>query len=591
LGLAACDEREPGALERAAGEIRTADPVAYEVTVTGVEDEALASFLSEVSTAAAGAGQPAPSLLALRRRALADEDRLADALSGEGYYEASVTASISVPDDGPAEVTLDVTTGPRYALAEIDILVRGAAGGYTPPSPGDLGLETGQPAMAQAIIDAEQALLRDARTAGHAYAELGDRRAVIDRAAKTLDATLIIAPGPSITLGEVTFEGVDGIDEPFLRRRVPWEPGTAYDPELVTEIRRELVASRLFRSVQIQLPENPPADGHAPVTVVTEQRLHRTIGAGVRFETDGGPGGSASWEHRNAFGGAERFRVELDADLLRQSLSASLRTPDFFGRSRSFISEAALVREDTDAFDSLAANASVGVEQRFGDTLTGTLGVGYELSEITDETGTESFGLLFVPGTLRFDNTESPLDPQRGVRARLEATPHWDTLGQDLFFQRFRVSGSTYFKLTDSPRVIFALRGTVGSIIGAERDDIPANRRFYAGGGGSIRGIPFQLASPLDADDDPLGGRSLLEVAGEFRFNITETIGAVAFVDAGRAFEATFPDFADPLVVGAGVGLRYFTPIGPLRLDVAVPVDRRDVDDAFQIYVSLGQAF
>jgi translocation and assembly module TamA len=135
------------------------------------------------------------------------------------------------------------------------------------------------------------------------------------------------------------------------------------------------------------------------------------------------------------------------------------------------------------------------------------------------------------------------------------------------------------------------VRGRVGSITGAPRDSIPANRRFYAGGGGSIRGIPFQTASPLDEDDDPIGGRSLLETAVELRYNITETIGVVAFVDAGRAFEASYPDFSEPLIVGAGLGARYFTPIGPLRVDIAVPVDRRDVDDVLQVYVSLGQAF
>jgi translocation and assembly module TamA len=143
----------------------------------------------------------------------------------------------------------------------------------------------------------------------------------------------------------------------------------------------------------------------------------------------------------------------------------------------------------------------------------------------------------------------------------------------------------------DEPRVVLAGRTAVGTIFGATRDQIPADERFYAGGGGSVRGFGFQLAGELDDDDDPLGGRSLLELSGEVRVRITDTIGAVAFVDAGSAFQSSVPDFDEELRVGVGPGLRYFSPIGPVRLDVGFPLNRRDVDDAFQIYISLGQAF
>ncbi len=590
LLVSACADRDADPLARAAAEVRTGTPVPYTVAIEGTGDDQLAAFLRSVSATAAAADEPAPSRLALRRRALEDESRLARALGGEGYYDARVASRVAEADDA-AEVTFTVELGPRYRLAAIDIRVLGEAAGYTPPTPSELGLDIGAPAVAQRILDAETALRDRARRAGRAYAELGERRAVIDRDAKTLDATFAIRPGPVVTLGEVTYTGVDGIDEAFVRSRLPWEPGTRYTPELVREARRELVATGLFRAVRVELPDTPPAEGAAPVTIAAEQRLHRTVSAGVRFETDGGPGVSAGWEHRNIFGGAERFQVALDADLLEQSLSASLRTPDFFGRSRSLLVETGVLRQTTDAFDSLAIEASAGIEQRFSEELIGTLGLGLEISEITEDGSTDNFGLVFVPTTLRFDNTQSPLDPVSGVRARVEYTPFWDVFTQGLFFQRVELGGSTYFELAESPRLVLAVRGRLGSITGAPRDSIPANRRFYAGGGGSVRGIPFQAASPLDDNDDPIGGRSLVEASAELRYNITDTIGVVGFVDAGRAFEASFPDFDEPLVVGAGLGARYFTPIGPLRFDVAVPVDRRDVDDAFQIYVSLGQAF
>jgi translocation and assembly module TamA len=138
---------------------------------------------------------------------------------------------------------------------------------------------------------------------------------------------------------------------------------------------------------------------------------------------------------------------------------------------------------------------------------------------------------------------------------------------------------------------VLAGRTAVGSIVGEPRSDIPANLRVYAGGGGSVRGFGYQLAGELDDDDKPIGGRSLVELGGEVRVRITESIGVVAFVDAGTVYSSATPDFSETLRVGAGPGLRYFSPIGPLRLDVGFPLNPRDSDDTWQLYISIGQAF
>lgn len=591
-GASACASRDGGTLERDAEQLRTGPPVPYTVTFTGVPDE-LADYLRSVSEAAAGVDDPPGSLLALRRRARTDADRLTRALGGVGYYDGTVAAAVTpaATAGGDALVRFGVTPGPRYRFGTIDIELTGETGGYRPPSLAELGLEPGAPALAQTVIDAEARLFEDARARSHAYADIGDRTAIIDRETKTLDVVLRLDPGPPVALGEVTFEGADGIDQDFLESRVEWKPGAPYTPEAIQETQRALVETGLFRTVTVDLPLTPPAEGVAPVAVRTEQRLHRTISAGIRYDTDGGPGGNFAWEHRNIFGSGERFRAEADANLLAQSLGASLRTPEFYGRSRSFLANAAAVRETTDAFDSLSVTANAGVEQEFTPNLFGTLGLGYELSEVTDNGRTTSFSLVFVPGVLRYDDTGSPLDPERGVRARFAATPFWDLLQPGLAFQKFRLDGSSYFKVLSDPRLVVAVRGALGSIVGAGLASIPANRRFYAGGGGSIRGVPFQAASPRNDDGDIIGGRSVFEVSAEIRYDITATIGAAAFVDGGRAYEASFPDFDQPLIFGTGVGARYYTPIGPVRLDVAVPINPDGFDESFQIYVSLGQAF
>jgi translocation and assembly module TamA len=158
-------------------------------------------------------------------------------------------------------------------------------------------------------------------------------------------------------------------------------------------------------------------------------------------------------------------------------------------------------------------------------------------------------------------------------------------------FNKARVDYSHYVEVLAVPQVVLAGRTSVGSMVGESRADIPANLRFYAGGGGSVRGFGYQLAGQLNDDDDPIGGRSLLELSGEARVRVTESIGVVAFVDAGTVYSSTVPDFSETLRIGAGPGLRYFSPIGPLRLDVGFPLNPRNSDDTWQLYISIGQAF
>ena len=204
---------------------------------------------------------------------------------------------------------------------------------------------------------------------------------------------------------------------------------------------------------------------------------------------------------------------------------------------------------------------------------------------------TKEFGLVSLPARLDWDTSDDRLDPSRGGRLKVQNEPFVDTLGEDLRFNRSRVDYAHYLQVHEQPQVVLAGRGAVGTLFGASRENVPASERFYAGGGGSVRGFGYQLAGDLDSKDKPLGGRSLIEMSGEVRVRVTETIGAVAFVDAGTTYASTVPDFDEPLRVGVGPGLRYFSPVGPIRADLGFPLDPRDKDDTFQFYISLGQAF
>jgi translocation and assembly module TamA len=218
-------------------------------------------------------------------------------------------------------------------------------------------------------------------------------------------------------------------------------------------------------------------------------------------------------------------------------------------------------------------------------------GLGYKYSRVKQFGVEDEFSLISLPGRFTWDTSDDLLDPTRGGRLNLRLAPFFDTFKGSLGFVKGYGSYSRYLKISKKPFLVLAGRAALGSIWGEERDSIPADERWYAGGGGSVRGFAYQFAGPL-FDGDPIGGRSLLELSFELRAKVTKKIGIVTFIDGGSAFKAEFPDFKEDLRWGGGVGVRYYTPIGPVRLDVAVPLNpREDIDDPFQIYISIGQAF
>ena len=598
LALAACSSEDDDALEP----LDTGPGIPYTVRFEGPIDSELQAMLDRASAAQRDIERPPSDEMILTQRARGDIDNLRRAMMSLGYYDGTASWRVRPTDPGttatpdePAPQTIVFTLDPghRYRLGQIAINVTGDAAPVKVPTTRELGLRSDQPVDAATILAAEQDLLRRVRKQSRPFARLGDRTAVIDRDKGTLDLGLFIEPGPPATFGTVTFTGIDNIEERFLKARLTFKPGDPYDPDVIEESRQALVGTQLFATVETVTPDHLEADGSLPVTFKVVQRAQRTIAAGLSYQTDQGPGVNASWEHRNFLGGGETFTSSLLLSQKRYLVQGRFREPDFLQRNQALILDAQAQREDTDAYKSDSISVGAGIERKLWPNATGTLGVAYKLSNVEQFGNTETYGLISVPGTLDWDTTNSVLDPTRGGRLLLQAAPYFDTLGSGDVFLKMRATYSHYLAITRNDSLVLALRGSVGSITGASLGAVPPDERFYAGGGGSIRGVGFQLAGPLDANGDPIGGLSIVEFNSELRWRFAENIGLATFLDGGSAFADTNPFDSDgDLRFGAGVGLRYYTPIGPIRLDVAVPLNRRkDVDDEFQVYVSIGQAF
>jgi translocation and assembly module TamA len=571
----------------------------YRTEITGVEDAALAKLLGEVSELKTLQDRPPASEQALRRRAERDLERLADAAHSLGYWDAQFSYEIETGTE-PADVIVAAKPGPLYRVAEIAVLDPERRPLEMPPGPDPLPLRPGVPARTEPVIATETALLDALGHAGHPFAKKLDRKVVIDHAMRTMTVTYVLDPGPRLRFGPAEVSGLDRLDPGYVERRLRWRAGEAYDNRAVEETRRKLIESGLFSTVKIEPVRDPAAPDRVLMRVEAVERAHRTVGVGLAYNTSEGAGARVFWENRNLFGEAEYLRLSLDAGQQKLGAAGTFRRPDFLAIDQELVASAEIARETPAAYDSRHVRLSVGIERRLdrGIGIGGGLSIEKaaveqqaDISPVTAAQRTQHYSLLGVPLFAKLDRSDDLLNPTRGYRAQANLAPYRSFAGPGLTFVFGRLAASTYQRLGAGDRFVFAASAAVSSMQGAALDKLPADKRVYAGGGGSVRAYGYQMAGPLDPDGDPIGGRSSLELSLEMRVKITDRIGIVPFFDAGSVYRSPLPQPGKQIFYGPGLGLRYYTPFGPVRLDVATPLRRRPADSWVQVYISLGQAF
>ena len=574
----------------------TEESVPYKVEFRGVEDPALQSTLEAASRLIELEDRPPSTPARLAVRAEDDLERMEAVLDSEGYYDATLKSEI-LSDQSPATVVIHVQTGARYRLARYEVVYEGSSPPPESLRPGleALGLETKMPARGPEIAAAGATWRKLMTERGYPFARVVDRKAVIDPETKTMTVTLRVDAGELAHFGPVSISGLDRLESDHVRRLLPWRQGETYDSRKLEDARRSLSQTRIFNSVTVKPGDELDEDGEVPISITLMEGPPRTIGFGGSYSTDVGFGGTVFWEHRNLFGEGEQLRLDLTVAEIEQRLGANLRKPTYPGLRQTLVFDIALSNESTDAYDEQAATAYAGVESGYLDNWLLSGGVSPEYSYVDDKTkdeeGHEEYFLLGLPLTATRDARNDRLNPTSGTRLDFTLTPYYGFGEDDPNWITETTAGSAYLAIDEDRRFVLASRAKVGFLAGASNDSVPASKRFYAGGGGSIRGYEYQSVGDLDANDDPVGGRSLLEVSTEFRVRVTEQIGVVPFVDGGTVYRSSVPDFSNTFRWAAGLGLRYFTGIGPVRLDVAFPINRRDSDDTYQFYISFGQAF
>lgn len=520
----------------------------------------------------------------------AEPARLRPLLDAEGYYAARVEVVAEgeprLGAEPPLPIEIRVETGPRYTLRHVDTL-----GG--PPVP----LAPGGPARAEAVLGAQATALAAMRAMGRPLARL-DRQVTVDHDAQAMDVVFTAQPGAVANFAPPVVEGTARVDPEVVRRVADARlAGRLYAPDRAVHARADVMALGPFSSARIEEGTALDAEGRLPVTVRVQERPFRALSASAAYETNYGASLRGAWEHRNLFGGAQNLRVEVEASRLGNALdrtnarlSVGYRQPIPFGYDGAMVLNLSILRERLDSYDRDAVTLSALYERRFGDRWTVSAGPVADIGRTAPPGGRlVDYQIAGFQMQARYDSTDSLLDPRRGYRAEARLTPSY-AFAQGTPYAPVRLSGSAYFDLSGNGRSILAVRGVFGSLLNARAGDVPANQRFYAGGGGSVRGYGYQTIGPRDARGKPAGGASLLETSVEFRQRFLDSFGAVVFVDAGAVGDRAMAP-TDEIRAGVGVGLRYYTAIGPVRADVALPLIRQQGSSGFGVYLGLGHAF
>ena len=547
---------------------------------------------------------PASRVDARRRARQAGEAAIA-VLRSEGYYDYTVEPEVG-EGDAPSPI-VRVTPGPRSLLANTQLVWDGDT-----PDPATVAaaekamkLTTGAPGRAADVLAAEGRIESVLRKHGYADAVVQTRRVVVDHDGHTLEPALHFAAGSLVHLDGIKVIAHGRTHQKWIVSLKSWKDGTVYDPAKVAKLEQRLRDSGVFNSLTVAIaPPDQAVNGERPVVVSVADRPPHTLELGGGYSTSEGAGIDARYLLYDQLGTADTVIFTGRLAQIQQKLDAELDLPDWKLPDQTFKIGGDIYADDTLAFDDDGVGLRAGAELHFTKTTFINYGVAvddfYTRENIAINPNGSAVGqnlrLLIYSLTAGFslDRSNDPLNPTRGWRLQAEADPTYVTGDRTLPYLKLESQVSGYLPFGPNDDTVLAARLKFGSIVGGDIPDVPADRRFFSGGGGSVRGFAFQGVGPQLAVgtqyQTPLGGDSLFESSFEVRQHITGPWAVVGFIDAGSLGPTFVPDFSE-VDVGAGVGVRYNLGFGPLRFDIATPVTRRPGDPWAEFYVSIGQSF
>jgi len=589
-----------------------ADPIVIiESDMSETEEDLLRSVLGEVDA-------PARSLAQARRRVEAAAKSSRSVMRSLGYYEADIRAEVietksearAVNDDTddavrrPPQAVLYIKTGKQFTYGNLDVT-------YEDGPPVDpavikdaIEIKSGDMAEAARVVATELRLVNKLQSEGYPDAKALPRKAVVDHATKKMNVTYNLATERRTRFGEIEQTGSAYLTKGFPKMIAPFESGEMYSAKKINRLASRVIGTGVFDSATATLADGgvENADGTITRNVIlnVEQGAINTVSAEVGYSTSDGSGLDVIYERRNFIGFAQTLTMNARLKTNEIGAGVAYNVPYAWREDREWDLSADAAILDTEAFDGERVLANTLVTQKFSRKFRVGVGLGLEASKF-DQEGVDTTAYL-VEGLARavLDTRDSLLNPVKGFNIEGSVIPTYNFGDESGTFTTLTLDASTYKCVSD--KFVLAGRVGTGTILSKDFETVPQNRRFYAGGGGSVRGYAYQSISPrevtnfINADGDPdtltelIGGRTLLEGSAEVRYKGDGPIGYVGFVDAGTVSRPQVSGL-DDVRVGAGVGVRYYTNFAPFRADIAIPLNPQSGDADFQIYISIGQAF
>ena len=588
-----------------------ADPQPYNVSVVVNATGSLENTVRNASALVADESEPASGAAGLLAKARGDYRRIVAALYNEGYYGGTVSIrvggaeasglapDVNLPD--PVDVAITVDPGPEFRFNRVS-LINEAPVTQDPYDqvdlPVDNGFGAGEVARSSVILRAEQLALEAWRQQGYAKAVIDKRDVVADHATNLVDVTITVNPGRKAAFGDVTVTGTERMDPDFVRRQTGLTVGEEYDPDEIELAQKRLDRLEVFQAARLEAAESIGADGLLPYQLIVQELPGRRFGAGATYSTIDGLGVEGFHLWRNLFGQAERLRLDarvasiafpINTAEFDYMFGGTFTKPGVFTPDTDLVAAVAAERTIYPTYTETSASGRVGLTHILSDQITLEGGAQFEINRFDDVFGTRDFQTVGLYSGVTLDFRNDKVDATQGWYGAVNLEPFYE-LNYGNAAARLTVEGRTYFGFGEDDPFVLAGRIKAGALLGPSLSEIPPDKLFFAGGGGSVRGYGFKSIGVDNGAGVITGGRYLVEASLEARAKVTQDIGVVAFVDGGYVAADRFPELED-LRLGAGVGVRYYTGLGPLRLDVALPLNKRAGDPDYAIYVGIGQSF
>jgi translocation and assembly module TamA len=570
-----------------AGASASAVPLAR---VEGVDDPALNAAIARI---VGEAPSHSDNRWRNRERARDAGEQIRRYLDSQGYFAALIDPRL----DDDQRPLVRVRPGERFTISTLDILFETPANSARPGEDirAAAGLHTGQPMRSQDVIDAEAAVVEALRNNGWPLARAGEHVFTANHLDASVSVEMRFDTGPFLRFGRPQLAGgLADIREDYVASLAPFNAGDPVSARQLNVYTQRLQALDSVALAEARLaPEGEGSDNIRPVDVRMEPTPRHRIQLSARYATTEGAGAGAEWARRNLFRRDETLTLTGRASELNTGGEAALLFPHWRRFAQTLEIGTGVALENTDAFEQDSISARATLSRPVTDQLFASAGLSAQIARITDAAGQRTLNSVTFPVSLAYDNRDDVLDPQSGIGAELEIRPGLTFGDTESRYVRAVLGARTYFPVSE--RLLFAVRGRVGALFGVDAQSVPADLRFYAGGGGSVRGYGYQALSPRviginTGELEPFGGRSLVETSVEARWRYSQRLGFVGFVDGGVASSSIEPEF-DDMRFGVGAGVRYYPGFGPLRVDIAAPLNRRPGDAPVHLYISIGQAF